>query len=349
MSDDASHHSDGQLDDLFDSTRMSFGDHLEELRARLLLGLAGVFVAVLVSLAFGRGVLEILYRPLLVVQAANKIAPSLQVLSPTTGFTSYLKIAVLTGLIVSMPWLLFQIWQFVASGLYPKERRFVRRLVPLSIVLFATGVVFLYFVVLPVVLHFLIRFNKGYDAVDLTPTVIERVLLGQGDDGAEEASDGNTSSSDGAQSSSVLNIPTRRSDPKDPATGDLWFNLSTGRLMLQTEDGVMSKLLDRGAVGATMQSQFAIDFYVSFVLMLALAFGLAFETPIVVCFLGRTGIVPIPVMAQGRRYVLLGIVVLAAMLTPPDVISQLLLAGPMYLLFEGGLLIARLITPSSDS
>ena len=76
--------------------------------------------------------------------------------------------------------------------------------------------------------------------------------------------------------------------------------------------------------------------------MLALGFGVAFQMPIVVYFLARTKIVPLAVMAKGRRYVLLGIVVAAAIMTPPDVISQLLLAGPMYALFEVGLLAARM-------
>ena len=90
-----------------------------------------------------------------------------------------------------------------------------------------------------------------------------------------------------------------------------------------------------------MQSQFAIDYYVSFVLVLALAFGIAFETPIVVLFLAWSRLVSTRTMARGRRYVLLGTVVVAAVLTPPDIISQLLLALPIYLLFELGLLVAR--------
>ena len=76
--------------------------------------------------------------------------------------------------------------------------------------------------------------------------------------------------------------------------------------------------------------------------MVALAFGIAFETPIVVYFLGMSGIVSTVAMGKARRYVLLGMVVAVAILTPPDVISQLLLAGPMYLLFEIGLILARI-------
>ena len=106
---------------------------------------------------------------------------------------------------------------------------------------------------------------------------------------------------------------------------------------------ILSISLETGVSGHVMRSQFAIDFYISFVLMLALAFGIAFETPIVVFFLGWTGIVPTATMVRGRRYVLLGTLVASAILTPPDIISQMLLAGPMYLLFELGIGIARLV------
>ena len=97
------------------------------------------------------------------------------------------------------------------------------------------------------------------------------------------------------------------------------------------------------ATSTAMQSRFALDYYISFVLMLALGFGVAFETPVVVYFLARTGLVTTTAMKRVRRYVFLGAVISAAMLTPPDIISQLLLAGPMYLLFELGLLIAQAV------
>ena len=96
-----------------------------------------------------------------------------------------------------------------------------------------------------------------------------------------------------------------------------------------------------GTTSDPMQSQFAVDFYISFVLMLALAFGIAFETPVVVFFLAWSGIVPTATMVRSRRYILLGTVIASALLTPPDIISQMLLAGPMYLLFELGVLVAR--------
>ncbi len=316
-----------------DATRMSFGDHLEDLRRSLTLALLGVVVASVLSLVYGREILLLICRPLLIVQYANGLQPSLQALSPTAAFSAYLKIAFLSGLIVAMPWVLYQFWRFVALGLYAHERRFVRRLLPASLGLFVVGVLFLYFVVLPIVLHFFIGFNKAFNLPDLTPTAFQTLLLG--------SSESNETTAETFEP--PARIPMVSAPPEQPAPGDMWFDRQTRRLNLKTSDGIWSMPLERGESSSTMHSQFAIDFYVSFVLMLALAFGIAFETPVVVFFLVWSRIVSRTAMLKGRRYVLLGTVVFSAILTPPDVISQVLLAFPMYLLFELGLLVSRLV------
>ncbi len=309
---------------------MSFGDHLDELRSCLIRALVGVVLGMIICLIFGREILEIIYRPLLIVQNQNDLQPSLQVLSPTAGFIAFLKIGFLSGLILAMPWLIYQIWRFVASGLYGREQRFVRLLIPVSLLLFVSGVTFLYFIVLPVVLNFFISFNKNFDMPDLTPTVFQSLLVRD-----------RTPAPPTTAPSLDLNIPIVDKDPPAPTPGAAWVNATTRRLMVNTDSGVLSVALDVGPVSPAMHSQFALDFYISFVLMLCLAFGIAFETPIVVFFLSWSGLVPTAKMVRGRRYVLFGTVIAAAMLTPPDVISQILLAGPMYLLFELGILVAR--------
>ena len=311
---------------------MSFGDHLEELRTYLILALVGVVIGTVFSLVFGREILELIYRPLLIAQHANGLSPHLQVLSPTGAFTAYLKIAFLSGLIIGMPWVLYQVWRFVSSGLYAHERRFVRLLLPTSIGLFAVGVLFLYLIVLPIMLQFFIRFNKAFDLPDLTPRAFQSLLFPEREPPPSPA---------GPEGD--LHVPIRQEDPPDPEPGDMWINTTTRRLMVQTESGIVSTALEPGATSPAMNSQFAIDFYISFVLTLALAFGLAFETPIVVFFLAWSGLVTRATMLRGRRYVLLATVIAAAMLTPPDMVSQLLLAGPMYLLFEVGIFAARVV------
>ena len=309
---------------------MSFGDHLEELRNCLIRALVGVAIASIVALVFGTTVLDIVFRPLLIVQRANGLQPRLQALGPTDAFAAYVRISILTGFIVSMPWVMRQVWQFVATGLYPHERRFVRMLTWASTGLFAVGVLFLYFVVLPIVLQFFISFNRNFEVSGLTPSGFQRLLLQI--PASQEVP---------TEAAAPLRIPVLDGDLPDREMG-MWINSSTRRLVVRTPQGLWSTPLEPDAVSPAVFSEFAIDFYISFVLQLALAFGIAFETPLVVCFIAWIGIVSTSAMIRARRYIILGIVILGSVLTPPDVLSQLLLSVPMYLLFELGVQIAKI-------
>jgi len=315
--------------DPVESSRMSFGDHLEELRSCLIRALLGVALATALALMFGTSVLSIVFRPLLTVQQANGLQPRLQALGPTDAFAAYMKISFLTGFLVSMPWVLHQGWRFVAAGLYAHERRFVQMLTWASSGLFAIGVLFLYFVALPIVLQFFISFNRSFEASGLMPSAFQRLLL--------QIPDSKTHATDNV---GPLQVPVLGDDPADQKTG-MWINSRTRRLVVRTPDGLWSTPLEPAAVSPAVHSEFAIDFYISFVLQLALAFGIAFETPLVVSFIAWTGIVSAASMVRARRYIIFAIVVIAAVITPPDVMSQLLLAIPMYLLFELGLQIAK--------
>ncbi len=318
-----------------EGNRMSFGDHLEELRNSLIRGLLGVFAGTIICLIFGRQIMQVLYYPLFIVQHYNGLPIGLQALAPTAGFAAYLKIGMLSGLILTMPWVLYQAWSFIASGLYPHEKRFVNRLMPTSMGLFACGVLFLYFLVLPIVLQFFISFNKRFNLPDVSAPWFDSALFSGEEDAPPTGADTTTPLD-------TLPLPLLQEDPESPPEGATWFNQQQRRIKINTPEGIYSIPLSRDDTFSALSSQFSIDFYISFVLTMALAFGIAFETPIVVFFLAWSGIVPAATMAGGRRYVLFGIVVAAAMLTPPDVISQVLLAGPMYLLFELGLLAARM-------
>lgn len=333
MADVSPDHSDSTSDGggAADTSRMSIGDHIEELRSCMIQALVGVVLCSVVGFVFGKDILGIICKPLFIVQFRNGLQPSAQVLSPSTAFLAYLKIGIFSGLILAGPWVLYQIWRFVAIGLHSNERRFIKALLPGSIFLFATGVTFLYFIVLPVVLNFFITFNKNFELPDLTPSPFQRLLLP--DDAVEPPS---------AVPVELLTLPLLDKNPKEPPPGQAWINTTTRRLVVSTPGGLLSSPMEVGPSASSLQSQFALDFYISFVLMLSLAFGIAFETPIVVYFLAMTGIVSTVAMRKARRYVVLGMVVGAAILTPPDVISQLLLAGPMYLLFEVGLILARI-------
>lgn len=319
---------------VIESTRMAFGDHLDELRGCLVRALLGVSLAAVFTLAYGKEILEIIFRPLWMVQFSNGLQPNLQALAPTDAFTAYLKISFLSALIVAMPWVLHQTWRFIAIGLYTRERRFVQGVVWASSGLFVIGVLFLYYLVLPLVLQFFITFNRTFGPADLTPHYIQSLLVPQSEPPATI-----TQSGDG------MRLKVMAEDPGEPKPGDVWVNSTTRRLMLRTggeSGGVWSIPFEIGAASHALQSQFAVDQYISFVLLLALSFGLTFETPVVVVFLAWSGLVPTTTMSRSRRYVLMGTIVASAILTPTaDILNQSLLAGPMYVLFELGLFIAK--------
>jgi len=310
-----------KLPDPLDTT-MSLGDHLEELRARLILAILGLLVGTIVCLFFGKQIIAFIQGPFdrikdkydleraeellapwtylsdkfftnviratksdpnapeidpntvayaqriyadtvealaddpnymdTVAKLLSSASGKLIVIGPADAFVGFMKISLISGLIVSSPWVFYQLWMFVAAGLYENERRYVRIAVPFSTGLFVIGALFFLIVVAPLSLRFFLGFGH-YIGVSST-----------------------------------------------------W----------------------------TFQK------YVGFVTMLMLVFGLGFQTPIAIFVLNRTGLVSIEALKSSRKYVIIGMFALAAVATPPDVISQITLAVPLYALFELGILLS---------
>jgi sec-independent protein translocase protein TatC len=313
-----------KLPDPIDCT-MSLGDHLEELRARLILAILGLLVGAVVSLIFGKQILAFIQRPYVTAvrerrqksdSAADpnladlfeqlfanvdkalspdpnttasdpgaladdpnvpRIDPNDFALDPNelagparnrllgTGerlivigvpdaFGAYVKISLISGLILTCPWVFYHLWMFVAAGLYEHERKYVRTAVPFSAALFIAGALFFLFIVAPLSLKFFLLFGD---------------LLG------------------------------------------VW-------------------------------SAWTLQKYVSFVTMLMLVFGAGFQTPIAIFILVRTGLVALASLRKARKYVFLSCFIVSAIATPPDIISQILLGLPLYGLYELGMLLAHI-------
>lgn len=202
---------------------MPFGDHLEELRKRMILAIVGLMVGTILSLVFARRVLEIVYAPLLAALDAHGLEPSLLAVDVSGPFVSYLKMGFLCGLILSLPWIVHQAWAFISSGLYHHEQRFFRLFGPLAAILFATGVLFFYFVVLPIVLNFFISFNAKFGTPDLRGGLAERL--------ADEDAEGEAASQPAsAPAADVFRVPVYRKDPAQPPEGAVWINETEHRL-----------------------------------------------------------------------------------------------------------------------
>ncbi len=238
-------------DDTSTGSGMPFLDHLEELRWRLVKSVLAVVVMAGASFYFRDQLFDFLVRPLGDIE--------LHFTEVTGSFYAYLKVSLITGVVLAVPIVFYQFWAFVSPGLYHREKAAALPLVMTSTVLFVIGAGFCYYVVLPLALDFLIGFSEGL----LNPIV-------------------------------------------------------------------------------------TVNSYISFAGLLLVAFGVGFELPVVAYLLGRMGLITAPFLARGRRYAIIIILIAGAIITPPDVFTQVLLAGPVYLLYEVSIIVVRITGRKRD-
>jgi len=227
---------------------MSFLDHLEELRWRIIKAAIGVVVGTILCLVFGDWLVDnILLRP------AKISGMHLQNLRPFGMLILYMQVAIAGGIIVSLPNIFYQLWKFIEPGLYPHERKYISAIVAFTSLCFFTGIVFAYFVMLPMALKFAAGFGP-----------------------------------------------------------------------------------------ASVQNNFAIDYYFNVVISVMLGAGVIFELPMVSFFLAKLGILTPAFMRHYRRHAIILIFVTAAILTPgTDPISQVILAVPLMGLYEISIWVAK--------
>jgi len=232
----------------------NFISHLIELRNRLLRIVVGLLIVFIALFPFANQIYALLAAPLLsqLPAGGQMIATAV-----TTPFFVPMKVAMMTAFIVSLPHSLYQLWAFVAPGLYAHEKKFMIPIIVASSVLFLAGMAFAYFLVFPVIFGF---------------------IVGTAPQGVAVMTD--------------------------------------------------------------------IGNYLDFVMTLFMAFGLAFEVPIAVVMAVRFGWVSTQALQEARGYVIVGAFVIGAIFTPPDIISQFMLAVPMWLLYELGILVAKFTKPN---
>lgn len=227
---------------------MTLRDHLRELRKRLFRAFLCVLGGFFVGYPFAKDIFKILVLPLKKSMHENS---HFIFTSPGEAFLTYMKVAFVAGFFATSPLIFYQIWSFIAPGLYKEEKRYVLPLAFFSALFFICGGAFCYFVVFPVAFEFFMGFSDG----------------------------------------EILGMPSLRES-------------------------------------------------LNFILRMLFAFGLVFELPLFVFFLARMGLVTAPMMRRFRRYAVLVNVIVAAVLTPPDITSQMLMAGPLLVLYEVGIIIA---------
>ncbi len=255
---------------------MTFTEHLEELRTRLKYALFALLGGVLLAYGFSDLLFVWLTQPLIKAWSdAGLGAPQLHFSNPIEPFFTYLKVALVGGLFISSPVAFYQLWLFVAPGLYKREKRYVIPFTVASVVCFAGGASFGYFMVFPYGFQFFLSFA-------------------------------------------------------------------------QADMGHMQQVLG-GAVKISMAHSFELrptlmmGEYFGLVWRLLLAFGLIFELPLVLLFLSLAGVVDYKALWRFNRYFIIIAFVIGAVLTPPDVITQVMMAAPLLVLYNLSILLAWLV------
>jgi sec-independent protein translocase protein TatC len=306
---------------------MSLGDHLDELRTRVIHALWGIAILFFGSLYFGPTVLNWMIKPVQAALRAEGLPATMLATGMFETFFTYLKISTVASIALGFPWILWQLWKFVAPGLYRHERRFVTMLLPMSLVLTILSSLFLYFVVLPVMLHFFVHFGT---TVSPTQAAVAPLPAGV----------------------APLNIPVLAADPPAPKVGDVWFNTDLKELRLalmpsgaaaDAKPLIYSTPLSTSS-GIVLQPK--IREWVDTLLGLALAFAAGFQLPVVVLLLGWIGVVTPAFLTKYRLHALFIIAVIAALITPPDPISMLIMMAPLYVLYEVSIWMLRVFPAS---
>jgi sec-independent protein translocase protein TatC len=298
---------------------MSFGDHLEELRTRLIAALLGLVPILILSLSFGGPLMNVLMKPAQAELREQGLAETFLSVSPAETFGVYMKVSLLATVILGSPWLLYQMWLFVAPGLYKHEQRFIHVLLPLSTLLTIASAFFMYFVLLPVILAFFMGFG----------TQLSKPHVSQIDPGAIV----------------LPRVPVLSGDPIAPASGEMWIDGKRKQLRVNiAPEGAAPEVLGMPLTkdsGIVIQPR--LTDYFKWLTVLGIGFALAFQTPVVVLLLGWSGAIDVKTIAKYRKHAILGAFVVGAVLTPPDPVSQPLLSIPIYLLYELGILLLKVM------
>lgn len=296
-----------------DDFRMTIGEHLEELRKRLILGLVGLAVALVGCMVYSEQVMAVLCRPLYRALQHNHLNPQMITKGITEGFMTYLQISIICGIILAGPWIVYQLWLFVAAGLYPHERKTVTKYIPLSIALMVSGVLFVYFLVLPLTVDFFLKFTSGIPLPGPATPIVETKVLPA--------------------------FPLLAGDPASPPDGAMWYNTAQDRLKIRILG--QTRILTFGPENL-LSPLITLDEYISFVLTFMLVFAVAFQLPLVLLALVRIGIIDIEFLRKQRKIVWFVMTIVAAVIAPGDVVTSMVaLLIPLILLYEFGIWLAQ--------
>jgi Tat protein translocase TatC len=299
-----------------DHYRMTVGEHLEDLRRRLILGLLGYVAAFAICAALGKHVIWFFCRPLEMALIHNDINPQVYFTDVSGPFVTYMEISMICAAVLASPWLLYQLWQFVAAGLYPKERKYITKYLPLSIGLLIAGELVLYLLVLPISLEFFIEFGASLP-LHLPEGTVDYVTRAP---------------------ATQPGIVVYKGNPPPPLhEGQMWIDADQRRLKVYFNNE--PHVINFGPTNLA-SPLITLPQYIDMVVGLLVAFGLSFQTPLAVMALVRVGILDLDWLKSMRRYVYFLMAVIAAFIIPDVVTGMIALTVPLVLLYELGILLA---------
>jgi sec-independent protein translocase protein TatC len=307
-----------------DEYRMSVGDHLEDLRRRLLLALLGFVVAFVFCCIFGDSAISIFCRPLMVAMQKANVSPQIYYNQISDGFMVYMEMSVICALAISSPWILYQVWLFVAAGLYPRERKYITKYLPLSVSLLIAGMLFLYFFVLPISMQFFLKFSSDI------PLTMPPVAVSPGEI---------------PKTQSPVQVPIYAGNPPSPVERQIWIDATQQRLKIFLGGHIDVIPFGPRNLAAPI---ITLPQYIDMVVQLLLAFGISFQLPLVVLALVRIGIVELSALKKLRRIIYFGMAIVAAMIIPDVVTGMVALTVPLILLYEFGLWLAARKPAAAD-
>jgi len=306
---------------------MSFGDHLEELRRRLLFAVAAPLPLFVLLFFFSDHMIEWLLQPVYGVLAHNDLPDTLQVLSPPEFLLTKLKVSLIFSLVITAPWLLWHAWLFIAPGLYSRERRFVYFLIPGSFILTIAGVALLYFVMLPLMLHVLVLVAVDADFGAATPERDPQVEL---------------------RLEAAREVPLVTAMPSAPADHDVWVLWPDLELWvaMPDENGVVVPVQVPRRSRNGIEQSFRLSWVINFTLVLMMGVVIAFQMPLVILLLGWLDLVSAGWLREKRRYALVVCGIVSAVITPADAVSMIMMLVPLYALYELGIILV-VVAPAS--
>ena len=288
-------------------------EHLKELRQRLF-----VFVAVFFALTIGafflaKPIYLWLARPIIAVFERNGLPTVFIVTSPFEKFFADFTLALFVGLTLTLPVLLYQIWRFIAPGLYNNEKGAMRPFLVASPILYWVGISFVYFVVMPMAFNFLIGYalDGGEFNLSRNATEFNAVL----------------------ETFRTVSETFFAMNPAEVAKEEFIKAGEDYRAALR--DMAQLRPLDK----VTIDPQTKIADYLRDSMRMLIGGGLGFQLPVALTLMVRSGLVSTDFLKRNRKFAVLILFILSGVLTPPDIISQAMLGGPMYLLYEVAILI----------